>query len=228
MQAGLRALGIDSVITANRHRQTYKAILLGTTCWRGIETDGDYLLVDRASYGDPEFVQLVWNGHGRRGNHKVPKYPDGMRWQMHSGQFEVFEWADTGQRVLLCGQTDTWSPNYAALTEWYEHVLQRYLVTHFRSHPAGANPTHLPLAINWGDAGVVITLNSSIGVESVMKGIPTVTMDEGAMAWDVTGHDPADRIMPARRKWLEWLAWTQWRWSEIESGHPIRHLFEGI
>ncbi len=227
-QAGLQALGFNAVVTNNRNRETYRAVLLGTTCWRGIEADGEFLLVDRASYGDPDFVQLVWNGHGRRGDHRVPANASGMRWGMHSNMFEIHEWATTGSRAVLCGQTETWSDEYATLEAWYDRVLAHDLVTHFRSHPAGQNPTSLPRAVDWGDVGLAITLNSSIGVESVMNGIPTVTMDRGAMAWDVTSHDPAERIMPHRRKWLEWLSWTQWSWSEIESGTPIRHLFEGL
>lgn len=228
MQRGMRALGINAVLTDSRYRQTENAVLLGTTCWRHVEDNGNYLLIDRASYGDPDFVQLVWNGHGRRGNHCVPNDPSGMRWQMHSAKFRTYDWETTGTRVVLCGQTDTWTNKYASLDDWYNRVMQNYDVTHFRSHPAGKNPTNLPRSIDWTDVGLAITLNSSIGVEAVMKGIPTVTMDRGAMAWDVTSHSTTQRSMPARRKWLEWLAWTQWSWQEIESGYPIRHLFEEL
>lgn len=224
MQAGLRAIGIDSFITNRRERQTYHAILLGTTCWRNIEAIGDYLLVDRASFGDPHFVQLVWNGHGRRGKHRVPDgYCD--RWEKISHYTKVYRWEGCGERVILCGQTDTWSPKWTSPERWYGSVAN---ATHFRKHPAGDNPTRLPLAHDWSNARLVVTLNSSVGVESVLNGIPTVTMDEGAMAWDVTGHLPGEVVTPNRDKWLEWLAWTQWQWDEIEKGEPIRHLFEEL
>jgi hypothetical protein len=50
-----------------------------------------------------------------------------------------------------------------------------------------------------------------------------VTMDEGAMAWDVTGHK--DEILkPARLPWLHWLAWTQFSHDEISEGKPWAHL----
>ena len=228
MQRGLRTLGFDAQITGNRYRCSDVAVLLGTSCWRTLEDDEPWLLIDRASYGDPDFVQLVWNGHGRRGNHKVPQKPDGMRWAMHSGRFQVFDWVGDGSRVVLCGQTQPWSPNWATLQDWYTVVCANADVTHFRQHPAGQNPTTLPLINDWGDVGRVITLNSSIGVESVMNGIPTVTMDPAGMAWEVSGHSPRDRVMPNRRNWLEWLAWTQWSWQEIEAGHPISHHFEGL
>lgn len=219
-QRGLKALGIDASISSSRTRESDIAILLGTTCWRHIETDGRYLLVDRASWGDPDYVSLVWDGHGRRGNHMVPDCRSG-RWERHG--VEMLPWRE-GRRVILCGQTETWSPHYKDLASWYDQVD----ATHFRGHPAGDNPTGLPVARDWRDAGLAITLNSSIGVESVMKGIPTVTMDGAAMAWDVTSHDPSVVVTPDRRDWAEWLAWTQWHWDEIEQGLPIKHLFEAI
>ena len=228
LEAGLRAIGLEPIVTSNRHRQTYVAILLGTSCWRNIETDGDFLLVDRASYGDPDYVQLVWNGHGFRGDHRVPQPCGAARWIEHSAKFETFDWIGDGERVVLCGQTEPWSPHYERIEDWYAEILRQYEVTHFRQHPAGDNPTGLPPAPDWTDVGQVITLNSSIGVESAMKGIPTVAMDRGSMAYEVSSQNPGERIMPPRRNWLEWLAWTQWSWREIEAGFPIRHLFEGI
>jgi hypothetical protein len=90
------------------------------------------------------------------------------------------------------------------------------------------NPTGLPLAGDWTDCDVAITLNSSIAVDALMNGVLAVTMDEGAMAWDVTSHSPRFPSYRDRRPWLEWLAWTQWHHNEIRDGHPIRHLFEEL
>jgi len=220
---GLKALGIGCTITTERTRVSDVSVLLGTTLWRNIERTGKYLLVDRASFGDPEYVSLVWDGHGRRGNHCVPDgYCD--RWGKQKHLVEMFRWDIHGDRVVLCGQTEPYSPHYNRLEDWYDEVE----ATHFRAHPAGNNPTGLPRAYDWTDCGLAVTLNSSIGVESVLKGIPTVTMDQGAMAWDVSSHADGQIYTPNRRDWLEWLCWTQWSWSEIEQGKPIRHLFEDI
>jgi hypothetical protein len=217
MQQGLNALGITNVITRSRTRESETAILLGTTFWRGIEASGDYLLVDRCSFFDTnEWVSLVWNGHGRRGDHKVPKL-------VTPRYHPIPDWWRTGNRRVLCGQTEPYSPHYSSLNEWYSMVD----ATHFRTHPAGNNPTGLPRISNFDDCGLAITLNSSIGVEAVIAGIPTVTMDEAAMAYDVTSHD-GSVITPDRRPWLEWISWTQWHHNEIRDGHPIRHLFEEI
>lgn len=220
--AGMKALGIPVRLTHSRQRVSDIAILFGTTFWRAVELTGRFLLVDRASWGDPDFVSLVWDGHGRRGNHCIPQPVDGRRWQRIG--IPIHPWCRGGARVILCGQTETYSPHYSRLEDWYANVT----ASHFRPHPAGGNPTGLPLARDWADAGRVVTLNSSIGVESVLSGIPTVTMDEAAMAWEVSAHDPEETATPDRRRWLEWLSWTQWTWHEIEAGEPIRHLFERL
>ena len=73
-----------------------------------------------------------------------------------------------------------------------------------------------------------VSLNSSVGVDAVLDGIPTVTMDEQAMAWDITSHAPDEVRTPDRRPWVRWLAWTQWHHEEIREGKPIKHLFEAI
>lgn len=215
IKRGLNRIGVDCFVTADRVRQTDYAVLLGTTLWRGVEESGHYLLVDRASVGDPEYVQLVWDGHGRRGNHCVPDKPL-QRFEIHTKPWR------TGRKVVLCGQTETYSPEYPSLMYWYSRID----ATHFRGHPAGDNPTGLPACRDWDDVATAITLNSSVGVDAVLNGIPTVTMDAGAMAWDVTSHDPSESITPNRTDWLAWLSWTQWSHDEIEAGEPIRHLFE--
>lgn len=210
---GLKALGVKHRITSDPVRQDGLPILLGTTCWRALEK-GPYLLIDRASFRDPEFVSLVRDGHGRRGDHRVPENPDPARWKRIGVPIEPW---GSGPRKILCGQHASWCPT--SLAEFYKTPA-----THFRRHPAADNPTGLPETRVWRDAGLAITLNSSVGVESVMAGVPTVTLDEGAMAWDVSGHSVDEVIKPPRQEWLSWLAWTQWSWDEIAEGKPWAHL----
>lgn len=153
---GLRASGVPWAVTRSRDRTGIGLpVLLGTTCFRAVEADGPYLLVDRCSFGDPgRWLSIVRCGHGRRGDHRVPPVRDGSRWRR----------GDDYRRA--------------------------------------------------------VTLNSSVAVSTVLAGIPTVTMDEGAMAWDVTSHDPGVIVTPDRTEWLHWLAWTQWSYDEIREGVP--------
>jgi hypothetical protein len=218
---GFQTVGIPCSITSSRTRiDSGFPVLLGTTCWRGIERDGgEFLLVDRCSFGDTErFVQLVWNGHGRRGNHRVPERAPGYRWDRYG--CELGEYQTHGSRVVLCGQTETYSPRYSSLKEWYESVR----ATHFKCHPAGGNPTGLPDVRGFEDCRCAVTLNSSVGVQCVLAGVPTITGDEGAMAWDVTGHSLEDIRMPDREPWCHWLAWTQWTDDELRQGEPWAYL----
>ncbi len=216
---GLRAVGIKVEFTSDRFRHDEGfPILLGTTFWKDVERDGrEFLLVDRCSFGDTDrFVSLVWNGHGRRGDYKAPSpdKADPRRWE--SMGMELQPWCEGGSRVVLCGQTETYSPHWASLDAWYASVP----ATHFRKHPASVNTTRLPDAADFTDTKAAVTLNSSIGPWCVIHGIPTVTMDEGSMAWDVTGHSLDDIRTPDREPWCHWLAHTQFSDDEIRKGIP--------
>lgn len=223
---GLKALGVPHVMTADTQRyDTGLPILLGTTCWRAIEAEGPYLLIDRCSFGDPgEWVSLVLSGHGRRGDHRTPDHPDGSRWQQHG--VPVLPWQSAGSRTILCGQCETYSPHYATPAAWYAQVAAA--CSHYRPHPVDRTAPEvvagLPQVADWQDAAEVITLNSSVAIDAVLAGIPTVTMDEAAMAWPVTGHTPGDQLIPDRTDWLHWLAWTQWHHDEITAGTPLRRF----
>ena len=227
---GLQAQGVSCHVTSSRIRVSGGLpILLGTTLWREIEATGPFLLVDRCSFGDPTHcVSLVRDGHGRRGDHRVPERLTGERWETH-GQ-PVIPWRADSREIVLCGQTRTYSPHFRRPDDWYAKVAGA--CTHYRPHPAsrphsviGADKRGLPESSNWQDCGLAVTLNSSVGVEAVLAGIPTVTMDEGSMAWDVTGHDVASPQTPDRTSWLHWLAWTQWSHNELEEGSPwLRYL----
>ncbi len=211
---GFRKAGIEYEITADRERHDGMPVLLGTSMWRGIEADGGpFLLVDRCSFGDTElFVSLVWNGHGRRGDHRVPEVVRADRWEAMGETLEP--WKPRGSRIVLCGQTETYSPHYAHIYDWY---YEARAATHFRPHPADQMKCDWPIATDFEDA-VAVPLNSSSGVKTVIAGVPTITMDEGAMAWDVTGHSLDDVRTPPREEWAHRLAYTQWSDDEIREG----------
>lgn len=74
------------------------------------------------------------------------------------------------------------------------------------------------LAVALEDAQNVVVFNSNSGVDSVLSGCPTVAMDAGSMAWDVTGHTLDDIVMPDRMAWAHALAWKQFTQDELKSG----------
>jgi hypothetical protein len=222
-ESGLKKLGFDVQISNDRRRvNDDPCILFGTTFFTEIENaEGDWLLVDRASYGDPQFVQLVWNGHGKRGDHKAPESPTSERFESHSILLEQWK---SGPRRVLCGQERSYCP--ISLEDWYAKVAPS--CGWFKPHPkVGGNVKGLKTVNDFNDCGYAITLNSSVAIECLIKGIPVEVHDEGGLAY---GHKllkfhnrNADRL-----EFFAWLAHTQWHWSEIEAGEPIRHLFEWL
>lgn len=210
---GLKALGIEHGVTSSRVRESDVAIIFGTTFWKSIEGDGgQWLLVDRASVGDPDFVQLVWNGHGLRGDHKVPEFRD----QHRRIDRPLLAEKPPGDFRVICGQCESFSPRWPNIEDWYRSADG----THFRPHPKADPWLELPLKRDFENATAVI-LNSSVGIDCVFNGVQVEVHDEGAMCWNLWREYGNDRIA-----WAEWLAWTQWRWDEIREGFPIRHLFD--
>lgn len=209
--AGLKALGVPCEATSDRCRHDGFPVLLGTTCWRDLE-HGEYLLVDRCSFGDTNRqVSLVRDGHGRRGDHRVPLNPCASRWERHGVPVQPWQ---RGERTVLCGQHQSWSPQWPVLADWYASVK----ATHFRRHPAGDNPTGLIETRDWNACGLAVTLNSSVGVAAVLAGVPTQVHDFAGMAW------PGFAYGSDREPWLHWLAHTQWTWDEIAEGRPWAHI----
>lgn len=220
LSEGLGVLGITHYTTHRRDRETDRAILLGTSMWRGIERDGDYLLVDRCSFNDTnKYVSLVWNGHGRRGDHKVPADYDDSRWRTHGVNARPFR---GGEQIILCGQMETYSPRWTRVEDWYAAHPE---ATNFRPHPSETiNMTGMPIECGWNHAGLALTLNSSVGVQALIEGVDTRVDDEGGMAygWRAFGENKGE----ARYNLLKRLAWTQWHHDEIKAGKPIAHLFD--
>lgn len=213
---GLSRLGYRPVVTSSQERQPEGfPILLGTSMWRKVEQQLPFLLVDRCSFGDTNhYVSLVWNGHGRRGDHKVPTSYSDRRWKTHGVEIHK---PHSGTAVVLCGQTDSYSPRWSTPEEWYSTHPE---ATHFRPHPAGDAPLRLPLTFAWEDVKLALTLNSSVAIEALLRGVSVKVDDEGGMAF---GWEKAFSV---RQRFFEWLSWTQWHWKEITEGFPIRHLFE--
>lgn len=74
------------------------------------------------------------------------------------------------------------------------------------------------------EAGRVVTFNSNSGVDAVLAGVPTVAVDKGSMAWDVTSHELGEIVHPDREKWAHALAWKQWTRDEIAAGECWAHV----
>lgn len=206
---GLRSLGIKASTTTSRHRESDVAVLLGTTYWKALEDDGGrFLMVDRCQYGDAEkWVTLGWNGRGRAAQY--PERINPKRWKKYG--VELKPWQADGRDVVLCGE----------LPEPPDLMQVAKTCTHWRGHPARPqNDTPLPAKRDWLNVGQAVTWRSSVAVQAVMDGIPTVTLNQRNMAWDVSSHQVGEIWTGDRTKWCHWLAWCQWSFDEIKEGIP--------
>lgn len=152
-------------------------------------------------------------------------------------------WRTGGEYVLICGQVpgdaalynvnfDDWAQKVSyQLREKQEQVVFRphpFLVRNGRpwKSPIGAKQSKVnTLQQDLAGAKLCVTYNSNSGVESVLFGVPTVTMDEGAMAWDVTSHSIEEEpVRPEREAWAHRLSWCNWTLAEIASGEAWEQL----
>jgi hypothetical protein len=75
-----------------------------------------------------------------------------------------------------------------------------------------------------------VTYSSGSGIDSIMKGIPTLAMDPGNFAWNVSSRYPSEieNLKLANdgeiTQWLSNLAYCQWTVEEMEAGKPWLHL----
>jgi hypothetical protein len=197
---------------------------------------GEVVVLERGYVGDRFSWTSVSFGGGLngRGEFRGP-VDDGGRWRRHFGHLlQPWRVRDDGE-VLIMGQVDgDMAVINTDIHGFYRRATKAYEAagysTRFRAHPnakpvapvRGANPD---LAEDLAAARCVVTWNSNSGVDAVLAGVPTVAMDKGSMAWDVTGHVLGELPpTPDRTAWAHRLAWCQWRRDEIESGTCWDHI----
>lgn len=80
--------------------------------------------------------------------------------------------------------------------------------------------------------GVCVTYNSGSAIDCILHGVPTVTTDQGSLAWPVSWHwiDDLESIeMPDEgqvNQWLHTMANCQWNLAEMRSGRAWQHVLD--
>ena len=205
------------------------------------------LVMEAGHIGGRDLTRLTytscgWNGLQRRG--RYPKVEDGgQRWKALYADFMEPWRIQTEGYALLLGQVpgdfslyglpsgfQSWAQAQTNMlrTLGYDVVFRPHPLCRKLGHlttPDGAEESNGTLAEDLAGASFAVAFNSTSSVESVLAGVPTVTLDEGAMAWDVTSHQlSTDRVQPDRHAWAHWLAYTQWRLDELSSGFAWEHI----
>jgi hypothetical protein len=172
------------------------------------------------------------------------------RWSELQKKFniEVKEWHRPGDLILICLQ----KPMDSALNRLHEKninyqdfcidlikeiktVSDRKILV--RSHPKDPTDLISNLKLLFSDiefsnsksiqedldrAWCMITFNSTSSVDSVIYGVPTITLDPSAVSAEVTFHfldDIESDINFDRDSWLKKIAFMQWSEEEIKSGY---------
>lgn len=203
---------------------------------------GHYLVMEAGHVGDRlRYTSCGWDGLAGRG--KYPTSSDGARWGALFGDL-MRPWRRCGSYALLIGQVPT-DAAVATLPHGFAawaHKTAMDLRTHgydvvYRPHPLVGNKfcpqgarlaPPAPLDMDLADAECVVAHSSTASVEAVLFGVPTITLDRGAMSWPVTSHVVGDLRMPDRTAWAHRLAYSQWSLDELASGEAWDHLSQLI
>lgn len=226
VRSGHKVQRYDMVVSWSiKHRSVWE--------WQKRE-GGPALIMERAALQPRD----QWTGCGFNGLAGKAIYPrstdGGDRWRRNFGHLEK-PWRAGGDYALLCGQcvgdAALWGCDFRRWAQTQANDLKaRGWDVRYRPHPFaykhgdrwcpnGATLSLRPYGADLAGAALVVTYNSTAGVEAVLDGVPTVAMDNGAMAWAVTTHNLDDApIRPDRSPWAHDLAWSCWLPGELRNG----------
>lgn len=196
------------------------------------------LVMEHGFLGDRKtWTSFGWNGLNGRATFAPAK--DSDRFDMYFGDL-LKPWNPEGDYALLVGQVEgdaslhgmdfqAWATRIAARMQKHLQMPVKY-----RPHPValeygqkktvpGAETVNGTLAEALAGAAVVVTFNSNSATESVLAGKPTITLDAGAIAYEVTAHDFTIQDEPDRLFWARELAWRQFNMKEIRDGTAWEH-----
>jgi hypothetical protein len=221
---GFRKHGIRVTASSNPNTEPCDvAVLFGPNYWKNIErTHPQYLMVNRKFIGDVnDVVTIGWNGLNGRGVFCVDEV-NPKRLRRHI--FDIDPWREpVNGHTLLLGQFDVGRcGKYTTLEEWYRYVRSSTGDSiAFRAWPGGRS-----LSLDCVGARMAVTLNSTVAIETVLLGIPTVTCDEGSPAWPICAHHLGHvKRSDNRLQWLEYLSNCQWEYHQIKNGDFWRQLW---
>jgi hypothetical protein len=235
---GMRAHGIRPAMGTGVPEECDLAVMWGARREQVIQrqrvSGRHYLILERGYFGDRfQMTSLAFDGLNGRGNFGNANSP-ADRWVKHG--VPMRPWRRKDGPALLIGQVPgDMSIKGLDMDGWYKEQIgllrARGFEVVFRPHPLGSNipkgveVSRLSLEEDFDRAAVVVTMNSNTGVDAVLAGVPTVTCDVGAMAWDVSFRD-VDSMgdMPDRQQWAWNLGYCQWTQDEIASGEAWEHL----
>lgn len=106
----------------------------------------------------------------------------------------------------------------------------------FRNHKniSWSDGTQTSLLEDFNDAGVCVTYSSGSAIDSIIHGVPTITIDEGNFAYPISSKTLDDIDNPylasiaERTQWLQNLTYCQWNRAEMSNGLAFKHIYPKI
>jgi hypothetical protein len=211
-------------------------VVLGPNNWHAVQaacrdSGGAYLMLNRAFWGDPDYVTIGWNGFNGHADYLLD-YADLDRYAATGGpEIRPARAFDVDGEALILGQYNLHSHDFTSLAAW-QHDTAAALRDHYprltvrvRSHPAVAHPART-LRADLRGCTLACTLNSTAVVESIAEGVPVLAADVGSVAYGWAPKSPLLAGSPTKDRLtlLRTLAWAQWSLVEIREGLFLDHL----
>lgn len=202
-----------------------------------------YMVMERGYIGDRfHWTSCGFNGLNGRADFCNEDIKDSYRWDKHFKQYMSEDYIDTSNRshALVAGQViGDAALKHVDINRWYIDRIRELnslgIPVIFREHPQSRLrfidnsvkyrlDTHVNLEDSLKTAKFTVTFSSNSGVVSILKGIPTLSYDEGSMVYNITDHNVNLIRTRDRQEWANKIAWTQWCPDEIKSGETWNHL----
>lgn len=225
---GFKQHGIDAHIAHSNFRDSADdvAVVFGPNYFKNVERNGlPYIMVNRVLLSTHprhvnDVVAISWDGFNGRGTFCVDDITPGRLEKFINPQKDVAGWRKEGEYMLLCGQADVGRcGKYSTVGEFYRYVeatTNEQVV--FRPHPNfGAGRP--PLRTHLNSARVSCVLNSTVAVDSLLAGVPVISLDEGNPVHAAASHVISDTVFPDRLPFFRYLAECQYFYGEIENGY---------
>lgn len=106
----------------------------------------------------------------------------------------------------------------------------------FRNHKniSWSDGTQTSLLEDFENAGLCITYSSGSAIDSIIYGVPTITIDEGNFAYPICSKTLDDINNPylatdaEKKQWLQNLTYHQWNRGEMSNGLAFKHIYPKI
>ncbi len=193
----------------------------------------EIIILERGYIGDRyEWTSISFGGGlNGRATFRGP-FTDASRWnKFFADAMQPWKTDNNGYGLILGQVQGDMAMKNVNPQRFYEkarvHFTRMGITPKFRPHPH-ILPKHgkpalrqsvASLAKDLAGSQIAVSWNSSAGVAAILAGVPHIAMDQGSMAYDVSGHEWSKPPMPDRSAWAHALAWKQWTIDEVQSGY---------